>query len=382
MRELAVAVILLVGLVPATAEACETSNCGRWFGLEPTRDEFPRDAAIVFAGSSHLEVCDADLHAHAEVTVRRGDEVVAGSFTAPVSLHRELVWLPAAPLEPGEYTLTVAIDNAALDAALGVTPDPSCGPDVYGDTIAFLVGSDMSPPAPAVVPPPTFATLRRPLNASWQSLACCPGVAPIAGVGADCQPGIGPSGDAGDCIYFYDYDYLTIASEPFPSTDGHDSLWLYQLVVDGAVVDRGMGGMSARRSERACAHVEAIHLGTGEVVGSEVACPPDDLVPGARAHEPEFALRCEQALACGTADGWAPELCQAYVVGEPPFSPGPTRPDTELTTRCEAPAPVTMPVYPEPEPAPAGCGCSLRSRPGPGLLVGVVLIALRRRRRR
>ena len=40
----------------------------------------------------------------------------------------------------------------ALDAALGVTPDPSCGPDVYGDTIAFLVGSDMSPPAPAVVP--------------------------------------------------------------------------------------------------------------------------------------------------------------------------------------------------------------------------------------
>ena len=82
------------------------------------------------------------------------------------------------------------------------------------------------------------------------------------------------------------------------------------------------------------------------------------------------------------ADGWAPELCQAYVVGEPPFSPGPTRPDTELTTACEAPAPVTMPVYPEPEPAPAGCGCSLRSRPGPGLLVGVLLIALRRRRRR
>jgi len=379
MRRIAVAAIVVVGLVPAAAEACETSSCGRWLGLEPARGEFPRDAAIVFSGANHAEVCVAELREHAEVTVRRGGEAVAGSFDVPVSLYSELVWLPAALLDPGGYTLTVTIDNAALDAALGVTPNPSCGPDVYSETIPFLVGSGMSPPAPMVVPPPTFATMRRPLNGSWQSLACCPGVVPIDGIGADCEPGIGPSGDAGDCIYFYDHDYLTISTEPFPSADGHDALWLYQLVVDGALVDRSMRGMSARRSARACAHVEAIHLGTGEAVGSQVVCPPDDLVLGARAHEPLFPLNCSEPLACGTADGWAPDHCQVYTVGEPPFSPGPTRPDTELATHCEAPAPVTMPVYPEPEDA--GCGCSLTSRPGPGIVVGMVVVVLRRRRR-
>jgi hypothetical protein len=368
---LAVVLAVMTGLLAREAAACSTGACRRWFGLEPTRAVFPRDAAIVLEGSLHAEVCAPDLREHASVVVRRGDEVVAGTFDAPVSLVHELVWYPEALLEPGDYTLSVTIDNAGLDVPGG----ESCGDDVYSESLAFSVEDAASPTAPIVVPPPVFAGERRRLDGGWRSIACCPGVVPIEGFAGDCEPGIGTAGYAGDCIYFYDFEYLTITTDPFPYEDGHGELWLYQLVVDGELVDRGLHGTRARISHRACAHVEAIHLGSGEVVGSEVACPPDDLVIGPTEHAPEFELTCDQALACGTADGWDPEQCQPYTKGQPPWEPVDPLPDTKIETACEAPAPMTMPVYPADE---GGCGCA-QAQPQGLLLVALVL---RRRRRR
>ena len=366
MRRILLAAALLVNFVPP-AQACETDACRRWRGLDVTRS-FPRDAAIVLESGYHGEVCAAQLRDHAEVVVRRGDMVVPGTFEAPIGLYHQLIWRPDGLLEPGEHTITVMIDNAGLGLA-----NDTCGEDVYSETLPFTVSDSMSPPAP-VLAPPTFGTTRRYLSGSWQSLACCPGVVPFDGFAPDCEPGIGAK-QGGDCIYFYDFDYLTITGEALPAE--HSDLYMVQLVVDGEVVDRSLGGTSARRDGRACAHLEAIHLGTGAVIGSEVACPPDDLVLGPRAHEPEFPLKCEQALACGTADGWDPERCQPYVLGEPPFPPGPTLAATNIVTACEAPVPVTTPTYPETD---AGCGCS--HAPGSGLAWLLVVLAAPRRRRR
>lgn len=374
MRWALVTAALVVNFVPP-AQACSTDSCRRWRVLEVTRS-FPRDAAVVLEGSYHREICVEDLRANAEVVVRRGDVVVPGTIDVPVNLYRELIWRPDALLEPGDHTITVTIDNAGIEASLGV-PNNMCGEDVYSETLPFSVYESMivTPEVltPEVLAPPTFGTERRRLNGDWRSIACCPGVTPIDGIGSDCEPGIGSSGYAGDCIYFYDFDYLTITGAPLPLQYGF--LYMYQLVVEGEVVDRGLGGTWARHTGRGCAHLEAIHLGTGEVIGSEVVCPPEDLVRGARPHEPEFALTCEQALACGTEDGWDPARCQPYVVGEPPFPPGPTRAETRIETACEAPVPVTTPMYPETD---AGCGCT--HAPGFGFVWLPVLLAPRRRR--
>lgn len=368
----------VVGVVfsPTEAEACETSACRRWHGLTPLRSGFPRDAAIVFEGALHAEVCADEFVKHANVVVRRGDAVVPGTFEVPVELFHELVWYPGAPLEPGDYTLSVEIDNAGLEATLGLTQDETCGPAVYSEVVPFVVLDEVSPAAPAMVAPPTFGTKRRRLDGTWRSLACCPDVVPFAGYASDCVESIG-SVSASDCTYFHDFDYLTITTEPFAG--GHDSLWLYQLVVDGELVARGLHAMMVRRNDRACAHVEAIHLGTGEVVGSAVVCAPDDLTLGPTAFTPEFELSCNQALACGTESGWDPQACQPYTIGKPPWPASEPLANDALVTRCEPPLPVTMPAYPAPEVA--GCGCTQRRAPGWLLVVGLLVRRPRTSRR-
>ena len=376
MRRVLLAAIGLIGLgvfgTPAAAAACETDSCQRWLGLEPVLSTFPRDAAIVLEGSRHPEVCAEGLPAHVQVVVRSGDTVVPGDFEAPVGLLRALVWRPDDALDPGEYAMTVKVDNAALEALAGVPAQSDCGPDVYEETIAFTVGSETSE-RPSLVPPPVFKIQTRPLAGDWRSLACCPGIVPFEGFSSDCRPTIGSSG-GGDCIYFHDFNYLEISTVQAPLAPG--GVYLYQLVVDGELVGRGLNGASIWRNHRACAHVEAIHLGTGEVFGSEVVCPPDELEIGPTEHVPDSPLACEQALACGTDDGWDPNKCEPYVVGEPPGPPTAPMADAMLETMCEAPTPATMPEYPSPPGQ--GCGCTQATGTGPLLLV--VGLLLRRRR--
>lgn len=381
MRLLGFAVPVVAGLVPAVADACSTSDCYRWTWLETTRVSYPRDAAITLSGSPIRQVCSEDLRRFASVVVRRGDEVVPGSFELPVGLIRGLVWYPDEPLAPDVYAMTVEVDNAALDVLLGVPEHPfgQCQPDAFIQDLEFTVVDEPSPSAP-VVPPPRFEIESRWHDTSFKSLACCAGSEPFEAIGGDCERTL----YGFDCTYLYDYDYLTVSSATFPSTDEYDGLWLYQLVVDGEVVARGTTPLAVRHNERACAHLEAIHFGTGEVVASEAVCPPAELAVGPTTHAPQDEPTCA-LLACGTDDRWEPENCQAYDGVNPPFEPAPPMPSETLTTRCDAPQPAAMPIYPElpdvPEIRDRGCGCASTPTPGPWVIVIAGLLRRRRRAR-
>jgi len=170
---------------------------------------------------------------------------VAAARELPVGLIRGLVWYPGEPLAPGVYAMTIEVDNAALDQLLGVPEDPfgPCQPDAFVQDLEFTVVDEPSPSAP-VVPPPSFEIETRWHDTSFRSLACCAGTEPFEAIGGDCERTIYGL----DCTYLYDYDYLTVQSETFPSTDEYKGLWLYQLVSEHARTSRRSTSAPARSS--------------------------------------------------------------------------------------------------------------------------------------
>lgn len=377
------AAVGLVGLGAREARACSFSPClyesprVEAIALH-TASPVPRDGAFVFlTDQEESPTCLDELAPNLTIAVSRGGEPVPGEVVQLAALPTALIWRPAALLDAGAtYQVRVTVENDGLgpeeDGFGGV-----CGPSQLLAPFTLTVGDGLAG-APEVVAP-AFVAASTSLFTSLIGVACCPGVIPWYEDGG-CEPEIyWDFDDPNGCGFVSGFTELQIGALPTPLALPIGHQFVHQLVVDGEVVARtlGSGPVYASRRTAACARLERIHLGTGEVASSAEVCPSAELAAtlGPVALDP--MLRCDDGQRCATDDyTWGAE-CVDHDPDAPPFALAWPY-DTVLDVRCpDASVPTDSgPALDEG----AGCGCSSRVELGGALLL-LLLPGLRRRRR-
>ncbi len=351
-------------------------------------------SALVFDVDTGGSLCVDSIAPHVELAVSLDGVEVGGAFTWLGG--DTLVWRPQEPLPSGaEGIARIVVDNAALGPTNGESGfgEGPCGPELLEVELPFTVAGDASSPLPAL-PPPLVELRTRPMDRSFAGITCCPGIVPLYQDG-DCVGGVYWE-EEGGCAHLYEETrfYGSGPAQALPASV-EKQVW-YQLYADDVPV---AGGRDARalyfqRKGGACATLEAIHLGTGEVVTSAAAC----LSPAEAASLGPHALAldditCPESQIC--SDDWSPETCAPLDPENFP-PPPPLTGDTKLSPDCGGPGGSSSWVEIDVEAEESedddgasggaddndevGCGCRQGS-PGSLVWLGFVVLALGLRRR-
>lgn len=377
VRIAALSTIVALAAAPRVAAACSFEACGgeAWSSITPViGDVLPTDGVIVLHGGAPGSCLDG-LWPHVVVDVRRGAARVAGKIDV-VGGTGLLIFRPDAPWVGGErHDVRVRIDNASLG---GDELDVVCSSPAVAE-FSFMAANEPSPPLEAP-PPPSNEAFTITLE-DLASLACCPGVTPSDDGTAGCfwelewpQPG--------DCAYLHEETFVRLMVDlPEPPSLLRGQV-LHQLVVDGALVDRRVefARLYGSRAAPACAHVESIHLGTGETQRSAEVCTPAEVAATLGIHLRDVAaeLHCDAPVVCAADGEWSPSACEPYDLDAPPAAPelpASWRTDT-LETECEA---LTIPGGRRP--LRHSCGCASDPTPLSTSAAALLLLVVVGRRR-
>lgn len=359
MRWLAHALAVLALTSPRLADACCAAvpcpKTARWRALHLlNEDPLPRDGVLLFSGFTDSRQCIDALEPFIKIEVRRGDVAIVGSAQLADGRGGNFIWRPAVPWEPGQYHLSIKIDNDAIgppdsgEETLGCPADcPDPGVVVFDED--FVVGPEFSPPIP-VLPVPQLSLDVQPIDDRMSDLACCPGLAPTA----ECCGGVPcwPEWELGACAPIYERRRMAIAVPPHPVPSELAGQLLYELRAGGEPIGRAFDPTRlaefGSRSTPDCIELVALHLGSGEIVMSNKTCPDEQISSALGVHLYRIfdELACADPVLCGTGDlEWDPNACTLYdplALPPPPVFDEPT---------FDAPCPIAQGPWLSPEPA-------------------------------
>ena len=411
MRTLAVLLAALTTWIASPdARACSWNPC--YFGSQRiasitllTDGPVPTDGALVFATDQEISpICLAELIPKLSLAVTRDGLPVPGALVQLDGLLDFLIWRPGESLDPGTtYEIAITFDNSSFMVSQPNeldTSDEICGPELL--LAAFSLTTGDGPAAPQPPPAPSLTATSLILDDTLLGLACCPDISPEYEGGA-CYPDVSwDSEDPNGCGFIHGYTGLDVHAElpaPSPALTGQ---FAHQIVIDGTPVARTLTDVSldALRRTTACARVERIQLGTGEVVTSAETCPTPEVAAklGPVALDPQ--LRCTDGQTCAEnqytwtnhctlhdpatatppAD-WPPET-EIHAVcpdAELPVDSGPPPDETTPTSSAEDGTTDETGPGEDPDAVESSCACTATGSPT-ALLPLPLLLALRRRR--
>lgn len=303
------------------------------------------------------------------LTVSVDDVPLAGSVEAS-DLFGVLVWRPDTAWTPGAtYTITGTATNAEGD---GDCVQPSL-------PIAGEVTIDEQPGEPLVpVDVDAVQMLTMVPTVSLETLACCAGASPSINDG-NCDGNDSVDFEPGQCapVSGIGFMQLTITGTPAAGAAKEQQV-LYVLSGDGLIKEFGFAPMfgASQLTAPQCVAIDAIDLGTGEVVVGAPECFGEDVKAqlGPQALDPEASLDCAPQV-CAVDQGgfqWDLEMCAPYSGGgETPTEGGGSGTDEESGEGGGDAGG---------QDGEKGCGCDVRGGGSPWLVVlGLGWIGRRRR---
>lgn len=386
-----VAVLMVAACIlawPQAAEACSYDPCyysKRWNGVVlRTTSPVPRDGAFTFLSGAGSPSCLEDLAPNVSIRVTLAGVPVPGALVQLAGLDQLLIWRPDELLAPdAKYELEVAVDNEGLP--VDESFEGPCAPSLVVDRFTLTTSSELSEVPPLA--PPTASIETYTVDQDFRGVACCPGVVPQYGDPGGCYVSVfwEYSGAPNDCAYLYERTSLRYAAAAHAVAPAVGDQFVYQLVIDGEVVARSLAapGLDVLHDTTACAHVEALHLGTGALVASSERCPSAEQAAIIGPHPLDLAgaFGCAEPQVCGEDDGWGEACVPLDPQNPPPLSPpGPS----PLEFGCPA-AEVALDSSGDtegPEIPEQGCKCTGGGLDGSVLGLALGFLVRRRRGRR
>lgn len=310
------------------------------------------------------------------LTVTTEDVPLAGTIEA-TDMQGLVIWRPDTAWTPGAtYAIAGAASNMGADGDCLQASLPIAG-EV---TIEAEVGQPLVP-----VDIDAMASVDQVPTISLETLACCPGVSPMAYEGGCGGGGYSIDFDPEQCAPFAATGYLQLTLTGTSAAMGSvEQQVLYVLKADeqGSQFAWSPTFATGGLLKPLCAAIDAIDLGTGAVVVGAQECFGEEVADqlGAQVLDPSAQLSCELQVCESLGFEWDLEKCAPYGGGGETPTSGPDDGSSGGTGGTGGEG--SSSGESGGQDGDKGCACDGSAGGSPGLLVIVGLAWLARRRRR